>query len=72
MAQALQGVVVQIDVGQLHRRVRDGLQIHREAVILGGDFHSPGELALYRLISAPVPELQLLGLALGGRTFSTA
>ena len=48
-------------MGQLHRRVGNGRQVHGKAVILGGDLHPAGKLILHRLVGPPVPELELEG-----------
>ncbi len=67
VAQALQGVVVQVDMGEFHCGVGDGVQVHREAVVLAGDLHPAGEAVFHGLIAAPVAELELKGLAPQGQ-----
>ncbi len=38
-----------------------GIGIHCESVVLGGDIHVACFQVLYRLVGTPVPELQLVG-----------
>lgn len=68
VAQALQGVVVQVEVGEFHLGVGDGVDVHREAVVLAGDFHPAGEAVLHGLVAAPVAELELEGASPQGQT----
>jgi len=68
MAQALQGVVVQVDVGDLYRRVGDGVQVHGKAVILGSDLHPAVEKIFHRLVAPPVAELELKGAPAQGQS----
>src|SRR5216117_3075532 len=51
--------VVQVHVGYLELRLRQGVRVDREAVILRGDVDPPSAQILHRLISPAVPELQL-------------
>ena len=65
----LDGVVQQIDVGDLQRRVFQTLRNNGIAVVLGRDFNFGGGQVLYRVVAAPVTELQLIGIAAVGMYF---
>lgn len=58
VAEALEGAVVEVDEGRLGL-LRDGPQVHAEAVVLGGDDYVPVAQVLHRLVGAAVPELEL-------------
>ena len=54
VSNALDGVVVQVDVADLDLR-RERIRIDREAMILGGDMDETGLQVLDRVVRAPVP-----------------
>ena len=58
MSKALEGAVVQVDVGRDHVP-RERFPRDREAVVLRGDGDRPRREVLHRVIRSPVPELQL-------------
>jgi hypothetical protein len=60
VADALHGVVVQVDVGHLDRIGIQTIHIHGKPMILGGDFHLAGDQVLDRLVGSPVAEFQLV------------
>ena len=62
VAQPLDGLVIQINPihGHLGRQRR---RIHRKTMVLGSDLHPTRLQIFHRLISAPMPKLQLEGLA---------
>jgi hypothetical protein len=62
----LQGVVVEVEVGQFHRIPVQGLEIHAVAVVLGRDLDLAGGQVLDRLVAAPVAELELVGVPAQG------
>ena len=57
VAKAFVGVVVQIDVCNLDVFGGEGVGIHSESMILGGDFHLFGEEILNGMIRAMMTEL---------------
>src|ERR1035438_7268768 len=61
VAQAFQRLVVQVYVGQFHFAQVDRVRIDGEVMIVGRDLHLAGRVVLYRMISAVVPEFQLVG-----------
>ena len=63
--QALEGLVVQVDVAGLDVGGQRG-RIDGEAVVLGGDLDLAGSLVADRVIGAAVAELELEGLAAEG------
>ena len=62
---ALDGAVVEVDVGHLHRG-RQPFGIQGIAVILGRDIDTIRGQVPHRVVCAPVPEFQLEGLASEG------
>src|SRR5437660_11335793 len=59
---------VQVHVGDLEFRLRQGRRIDGKSVILRGDVDPPGAEVLYGLIAAAVPELQLERLPAEGES----
>src|SRR5947208_1523424 len=59
MGHPFHGAVVQVHVGDLEFRLRQGRRIDGKAVVLRGDVDPAGAEVLHRLIPAAVPELQL-------------
>ena len=55
-AKSLQGVVVEVDMGNLDILVFQGIGIHGESVILGGDFDAPAGQMFDGLVGPPVTE----------------
>jgi hypothetical protein len=53
-------VVVEVEVGDVRLPLHRSL-IHREAVVLGGDLHLPGQEVLDRLVRPSMAELHLVG-----------
>ena len=67
VAQAFQGLVVEVDVGGFH--IVQAVQHHMEAVVLGRDLDAARAQILDRMVAAVVAELQLgRGAAQGGAT----
>lgn len=62
---ALQGAVVQVDVGGLE--VLEGVGVYRVAVVLAGDLDLAGEQVLDRVVGPPVPKLELEGAPPSGQ-----
>ncbi len=60
MFQALNGIIIQIDVGHLEPDFRQPLLGNGEAVVLGGNKDPPCFKVFHRLIQTPMPELQLI------------
>ena len=58
---AFHGVVVEIDVGDIHRVAAQAFHINGKAVVLGRDFDPPGIEILHRLVGAAMAELELVG-----------
>ena len=54
---ALDGVVVQVDVADFHIR-REGRFLDGIVVVLARDFHSAGLQVLYRMVAAVMAELE--------------
>src|SRR5258708_33787154 len=67
MAEAFQGLVVEIDVGELDVVLAEGVGIDREAVVLGRDLDPAVAQILDRMIAAAVSELQFVGLSAEGQ-----
>src|SRR4051812_30397692 len=65
VAQTFHGFVVEIDVRDLDVR-RKCFGIHRESMILAGDCHFAAAQVFYRLIPAPMAELELEGFSAEG------
>ena len=61
MAKSLQGLIVQIDMGDVDEVWIQAVGIHCEAVILGRDFDPPGRHVFHRLIGAPMTEFEFVG-----------
>ncbi len=59
VAHALQGVVVQVDVGDLHLLLGQAVEVDDEAVVLGGDLDRPGRQVFHGVVGAVVAELEL-------------
>ena len=66
MAQALERIVVQVDVGQINFALLQRVGIDGEVVVVRGDLDLAGCQLLDRMIAAVVSELQLVGLAAQG------
>ena len=63
---AFNGVIVQVNMGQLQMRCLLGLfQIHREAVILGGYLRAVSAEVLNRMIGATMPVMHFEGFKTG-------
>ena len=65
VADAFDGVVVEVHVGQLHV-VRQRVRVDGEGVVLAGDLDAAGEDVAHRVVRAVVAELHLLGLGAQG------
>jgi len=63
VAQALDGVVVKVDLGDLCSGFFEGLRVGGEAVILGSDGDFAGLKILHGLVAATMAELELEGRA---------
>src|SRR2546421_4152818 len=61
VAEPLISSVIQVDVGDFHRRRIEGLRIHREAMVLRSDLDIAGQQILDRMVCPPMAELQLEG-----------
>ena len=59
VAQAFQGLIVQIDVRQFDFALRQRIRIDREVMVVRRDLDLPGLQLLHRMIPAVVPKLQL-------------
>src|ERR1035438_5024585 len=66
VAEAFESPVVQIDVGDFDVVEIERIRVHREAVIVRGDFDAAGELMAHRMVGAAMSELQLVGFAAEG------
>ena len=66
--QALQGPVVQVDMARFKVRILQRFHINAEPVVLRSDLNPAGLQILYRLVSTPVPELELKGAAPLGKS----
>ena len=66
VAQAFEGVVVEVDVGEVDFGGVDGVGIDGEVVIVRGDLDFAGVVALYGMIAAVVAEFKLVGFAAEG------
>src|SRR5512143_3904740 len=67
VSHSLGGLIIQIDLGQLHLLGVKGRRVDTEPVVLGGD-HDPPCLNLFdRLVRAPVAEFQLEGSTSQGK-----
>ena len=62
----LHGPVIEVHVGHLHRAF-EGIGVHCEAVVLGGDLHLFGGEVHDRLVAAVMPELELEGAPAHGQ-----
>jgi len=60
MSESLQGIVIQIDVGNFDILMIQRVAIHGKTVILGCDLDSSGLKAFDRLIGTPVTEFQFI------------
>ena len=60
-AEALNGVVVEVEMSQLNVLSLEGIQIDAEAVVLAGDFNSAGLEVLDGVVCTVVAELELVG-----------
>ena len=67
MPQAFQRIVVQILMRQNHFTRLQRIRVHREAVILRGDFHLPGFQIQDGMIAAVVAELEFVRLPAQGQ-----
>src|SRR5271157_4334357 len=63
MAQALERVVIQVDVGQVYVARLKRIGIDGEVVIVAGDLHFARIHLLHRMIAAVMSELELISLA---------
>lgn len=61
VTQAFQRLVVQVDVRELHRFSGEGICVHGEPMVLGGDFDFPCGQIFDRVIRSAVTELELKG-----------
>src|SRR5271156_4081339 len=68
MAQAFQGVVVEVDVGELDFALVDRFRIYREVVIVRGDLHFAGLRLLDRMVTTVVAKFELVSLATQSQT----
>lgn len=59
MPESFQGVVIQIDMGDLHISVIQRFGIHCKSMILGSDFNLSGFEIFHWLVSTAVAEFQL-------------
>src|ERR1044071_5363468 len=60
MLETFNGIVVEVDVRDVHIVQIEAFGIHREAVVLRRDFHLLPLDVQHRMISAVMPELQLV------------
>ena len=60
VAQALEGVVVEVDVGECYDFLVEGVEIDAETVILCGDFDFARAGVLHGLVGAPVAEFEFV------------
>src|SRR5689334_24638530 len=67
MANALVGPVVEVAEPRLPL-ARQGLLVHREAVVLGGDEAARGSHAAARLVLTAMTELELVGVGARGES----
>src|SRR6202521_5951748 len=67
MAEAFQGLVVEIDVGDLDVVLAERVGVDGEAMVLGCDLDPAVTQILDRMIAAAVAELQLVGLSAEGQ-----
>src|SRR5688572_33057810 len=63
MAEALERLVVQVDVRELDVVLVERVRIDREPVILRRNLHAAGPQIFHRMIAASMSELQLVGSA---------
>ena len=68
VAEPLERVVVQVNVGQLNIVGVDGIRVHGEIVIVRGDFNFAGGIVANGVITAMMTELELVGLAAESET----
>ncbi len=68
MPHSLESLVVEIDVGDLHFRVFDGIHVHTETMVLGRDLDLAREEVLDRMVGAPVAEFQFVGFSSQGES----
>src|SRR6266545_4925603 len=67
MAEALQGLIVEIHVRDLHLVEIERIRVHRETVIVRRDLDLAGDLVDYGVIGAAMSELELVRLASDGQ-----
>ena len=63
VAQAFEGVVVEVDVGEVDFAGVDGVGVDGVIVIVRGDLDFAGVVALDRMIATVVAEFELVGFA---------
>ncbi len=68
MPESFQGVIIQIDVGDLYILIIQRFYIHSKSMVLGSDFNFSGFEIFHRLVSTPVAEFQLKSLTPQGQT----
>src|ERR1035438_803333 len=66
VAEAFEGLVVEIDVGDFDVVEVERIRVHGEAVIVRGDLDAAGELIAHRMVSAAMSEFQFVGFAAEG------
>ena len=59
VGEAFEALIVQIDVGRDRAYFRQRAFVHREAVVLAGDFDSSGGEVAYWVVDAVMPKLAL-------------
>ena len=60
VAQALEGVVVEVDVGECYDFLVEGVEIDAETVVLCGDFDFASAGLLYGLVGSPVTKFEFV------------
>src|SRR5260370_18480470 len=62
MAETLQRLIVQIDVGDFDLAQIERIRVHGEPVIVRGDLDAAGEFVAHRMDGAAMSELMLVGV----------